>query len=324
MLRTILLAAGLVLLVYLVVALGPREILAILSRIGWGFLPIAGMCAGLQALRAWALCLCSPRPGAIAYADAVAVRISGEAVQFLTSTGPFLAEPAKALLLGRRGLTKTEGFAATIAEYLAYNFVAAAMLGGAMAYLLARVDLGPALRGGAAALLIFAVVFLVVAVVAIAGRIYLIGGVMARLATIEAFGRRVKVEAQAVRRMENLLLGVLRERPGRFARVLLVDLAAHAVFVLELWWILRMIGVEAGFGRALVLESASKFAGLVFFFVPGQLGASEGVNAVLFQVLGLTAAAGVAVALARRIRGLLAAGAGLAAMALLTRRSSHQ
>lgn len=321
MFRALFLLAGLALLIYLIVALGPGEILAILARIGWGFVPIAGLCAGQQALRAWALCLCAARPGAIGFADAVAVRFSGEAVQFLTSTGPFLAEPAKAMLLGRRGLTKTEGFAATIAEYLAYTFVAAAMTGGAMWYLLARVDLGPALRDAAVGVLAVAVVFLVVAAVAIAGRIYLIGGAMTWLGKVPAFGRRVRVEAEAVRRMENLLLGILRERPGRFAGVMLIEVAAHAVLVLELWWILRMSDVEAGFGRALVLESAGKFTGLVFFFVPGQLGASEGVNAVLFQTLGLAAAAGVGVALARRIRGLLAAGAGLAAIALLTKRS---
>lgn len=273
-------------------------------------------------MRAWALCLCTVGPRAVAFADAVAVRFSGEAVQFLTSTGPFVAEPTKALLLGRRGLTKTEGFAATIAEYLAYNFVAAAMLAGAMWYLLARVDLGRALGDTAAALLVFALAFLVVAAVAIAGRIYLIGSVMTWLGKLPAFGSRVRVEGQAVRRMEDLLLGILRDRPGRFALVILIELAAHAVLVLELWWILRMIDVDAGFGRALVLESASKFTGLAFFFVPGQLGAAEGVNAVLFRTLGLAAATGVGVALARRLRGLLAAAVGLGAIALLTKRQA--
>ena len=154
------------------------------------------------------------------------------------------------------------------------------------------------------------------------GRIYLIGGVISRLGRLPAFGRRMRVEGQAVRRMEDLLLGILRDRPGRFALVILIELAAHAVLVVELWWILGMIDVNAGPGRALVLESASKFTSLVFFFVPGQLGAAEGVNAVLFRVLGLAGATGVGVALARRLRGLLAAAAGLAAIDLLTKRQA--
>jgi hypothetical protein len=44
----------------------------------------------------------------------MAIRLSGEAVQVLTLTGPFLAEPTPAWLLQRRRFTLTEGFAATI------------------------------------------------------------------------------------------------------------------------------------------------------------------------------------------------------------------
>jgi hypothetical protein len=52
--------------------------------------------------------------------------------------------------------------------------------------------------------------------------------------------------------------------------------------------------------------------GAVFFFVPSQVGASEGVYALVFQQAGLTAAAGFALAFVRRLRSLLAAAVGLA------------
>ncbi len=321
MLRALFLIAGLGLLIYLVLALGAGEILGLLARIGWGFVPITALYAVHQGLRARALSLCVTRPGAVRVIDAFAIRLSGEAIRFLTSTGPFLAEPAKALLLGRRGVAMSEGFAATIAEYLGYTFVSAVMLAGAMAYLLARVDLGRALGDTAVVLLVVSVVFLVVAAVAIARRIYLIGGVLAWLGRLPVVGRRLRLEAPAVRRTEDALLGILRERPGRFARILLVETLAHAVLVVELWAILWLSGVTAAFDRALVLESAGKFTGLAFFFIPGQVGASEGVNAVLFRTLGLAAAAGVGVALARRVRTVLTAGAGLMALAFLTRRT---
>ena len=63
------------------------------------------------------------RPGVLRYGDALAIRLSGEAIQSLTFTGPVLAEPTKAWLLEGRGLTLREGFAATITEYLIYTFV---------------------------------------------------------------------------------------------------------------------------------------------------------------------------------------------------------
>ena len=318
--RIVLLLAGLALLIYLVVDLGPREIFALLAQIGWGFVGIAGIYALHQAARARALCLAIAVPGLVALRDAFFIRLSGEAVQFLTSTGPFLAEPSKALLLGRRGLSKTEGFAATIAEYLAYMFVSAAMLAGAAWYLGSRPDLSPAVHTAARVLFIASSGFLLVAAVAIAGRIYLIGGVVRRLGRLPGVGRRLQVDSEVVRQMEDLLLGVLRERPGRFAHILLMEAVAHALLVVELWWILRMTDVASGAGTALVLESANKFTGFAFFFIPGQIGAAEGVNVVLFQALGLTSVAGIGVALARRIRSALTAAAGLGALTLITRR----
>jgi hypothetical protein len=324
--RTLLLIAGIIISVYLILETGPGEIFALLARIGWGFVPIAALYAGHQALRAWALCLSAVRPGALAYADALAIRLSGEAIQFLTSTGPFLAEPSKALLLGRHGLTKTEGFAVTIGEYLAYTFVSAVMLAVAMGYLTAHVGVGLALRNTAIVLLVVSVTFLGVSAVAISNRIYLIGGVMRRLGRMPIVGRRVRLDDQAVRRVEDLLLGILRERPGRFTKILLLETLAHALLVVELWWLLWMSEVASGFDRALLLESASKFTGLAFFFIPGQVGASEGVNIVLFRALGLSGAAGLGVALARRVRSVLAAAAGLGALALITRppEASHR
>ena len=116
MLRTLLLIGGIIVAVYLVLATGPGEILAPLARIGWGFVPIATLYGGHQALRAWALRLSAARPGAVAYGDALAVRLSGDAIQFLTSTGFFLAEPSKPLLRRPRVhiRVRTRGFSRTI------------------------------------------------------------------------------------------------------------------------------------------------------------------------------------------------------------------
>lgn len=190
-----------------------------------------------------------------------------------------------------------------------------------MGYLVARVDVGAALRNVAVTLLVLSVVFLGVSAIAIARRIYLIGGATRQVGRLPLVGRRAQLDPEAVRRMEDLLLGVLRERPRRLIRILLLESVAHALLVMELWWILRLSEVASGVDRALLIESASKFTGLAFFFIPGQVGASEAVNSVLFRALGFAGAAGVGVALARRIRSALAAGAGLAALALIVRHS---
>jgi hypothetical protein len=89
---------------------------------------------------------------------------------------------------------------------------------------------------------------------------------------------------------------------------------------LELYWIVRALDLAAGAGTAFLIEGATKFIGLAFFFIPGQVGASEGTHAIVFEVVGLPAVAGFAVPFVRRIRSMVVAGAGLTAMSVLTRR----
>jgi len=65
-----------------------------------------------------------------------------------------------------------------------------------------------------------------------------------------------------------------------------------------------------------MVEGGAKFISVAFFFVPGQIGAHEGVYTVLFKTLGFIAAAGLTMALFRRIRALAVAAAGTLALSL--------
>ena len=56
-----------------------------------------------------------------------------------------------------------------------------------------------------------------------------------------------------------------------------------------------------------VVEGGIKFVRIAFFFIPTQVGVSEGTYAILFDTLGLTAAAGVSLAFIRRPRTLAVA-----------------
>jgi hypothetical protein len=68
-----------------------------------------------------------------------------------------------------------------------------------------------------------------------------------------------------------------------------------------------------------VIEASIKVIGIAFLFIPLQLGVSEGAYALIFDVMGLSAAAGFALAFLRRARTLAIAGVGLTTLALLTR-----
>lgn len=322
MIRLAFLIAGVVVLALLLWQLGPGEILRTMAVLGWHAIPILLLYGVYQAMRAIAFRLSLPRPREFPFLDALWIRLSGDAVRALTFTGPFLGEPTKAWLLTRRGFTLSQGFAATLTAAI-MNLVLGALMGTAGLVYLLRLDGMPPPAARMATWLVWLnVAFLAVAAGAVVTRTYLIGAVLGWLSRVGLLRGRLKPDIAAVNGMENVLLGILHDRPARAAAILLAEVAGQVALVLELAWILRALDFSTPMMSALVIESATKFITVVFFFVPLQMGASEGAYAVVFDALGLSAAVGFSVSFFRRFRSLLVATIGLAALDRLTRRTA--
>ncbi len=317
--RIVLLFGGAVLLVVLLWHLGPSKILETLRGIGWYFVPILLLGGAHHATRALALHLCVLRPGVLRYRDALAIRLSGEAIHSLTFTGPVLAEPTKAWLLEARGLTLKEGFAATITEYLIYTLVTAAMSMIGLLYLIARFQPQGPIRGLAIAIVCLCGAFLVASAIAIARRFYLIGTIIAGFARIGVLRGRLTPDMTWINRMEDLLLILLRDSPARFLAIAVIEIAAQGLLVWELFWFLRALDVTTPASSLFVIEASAKVFEFAFVFVPLRLGVSEGTYAVIFGVMALPRAAGFALAFVRRVRSLTIASVGLALLGRLTR-----
>jgi uncharacterized protein (TIRG00374 family) len=321
LLRTASLFLGVAVLAILIWYLGFSQILDLLRRIGWSSIPILLLGVAHHAVRAVALRACVLTPGLVRYGDALAIRLSGEAINSLTFTGPVLAEPARAWLLERRGLTLREGFAVTITETLIYAFVSAAMSLVGLLYLVQRFATGQAVSRIAIGVACGLAAFLVASAVAIRRRIYLIGGAITGLLKIGVLRGRLRPDIVAIHRMEDIILAVLRDRPGRFAVIVLLDAVAQACLVLEVFWLLRALQLDTPPSYPIVIEAATKMGGVASLLVPMQIGTAEGTYALVFTVLGLPAASGVALALVRRTRSLIIAGVGLVALRHLSRES---
>jgi hypothetical protein len=320
MLRVVLLLGGAAFLVVLLWRLGPSDVLDAFGRVGWYFVPVLLLGAAHQATRALALHACVLRRHVLRYRDALAIRLSGEAIQSLTLTGPVLAEPTKAWLLETRGLTLQEGFAATITEYLIYTFVTAVMSITGLIYLIVKFDPSPTVRSIALAMVSLCVVFLLASAIAIGRRYYLIGTIIAALARIGILRGRLTPDMTWINQMEDLLLIVFRDSPAQFARVALFETAAQTLLVLELFLLFHALHVIASAWAAFVTEASLKFFEFAFLFVPLQLGVSEGSYALVFGVMGLPVAAGFALAFLRRARSLMIATVGLGTLGAMTRR----
>ena len=323
MLRTATLAIGAALLIILIWRLGPQEILAALRQIGPYAAVVIPLYAAHHATRALALRTCVLPPARLGYVEALAIRISGEAVQVLTVTGPLLAEPTRAWLLQRRGLSLTEGFAATISEYLVSLFVNAAMAIAALIYLVSHFYAPAGVAGIAVAIIGTATAFLVASTIAIARRFYLIGAIIAGLAHIGILRGRWRPDMQVINRMEDVLLVLLHDRPRRLAATLAIEAVAQVFLVLELYVFLYALQRAVPAAHAFVIEGSIKVIGLAFAFVPLQVGVAEGAYAVIFGAMGLPPAVGFTLGFARRIRTLAVASIGLPVLARLMRDRRH-
>lgn len=322
MLRRFAIIVGVVLFAVLLWRLGPATVLSLASRIGWSAVLVLLLYLAHDATRALALAACVVRPGLLRFGDAFAIRLAGDAVESLTFTGPMLAEPTRAWLLTRRGLALTEGFAATITEYLVCSLVGAIMSIAALVYLVQHFHTSGALSKAADAGVVVLTLFLAAAAIAIWKRFYLIGTILGWLSRLGVLRGRLRPDIAAVNEMEHLLLVTLHDNPVRLALVAFHETMSQACLVLELFVLMHAVA-DVPLGDAFVMEGAMKIVATVFLFVPLQIGVAEGSYAALFSVMGLPAAAGFAVVLLRRARSICAAGAGLAVLAVLSRQRTR-
>jgi glycosyltransferase 2 family protein len=312
--RRSLLILGFSVMAVLVWRAGPRVVWAILVRAGWSFLSflaIYGIHLALRAAALWRTVL----GGRVRFADVFRIRLAGEAVEMLTFTGPFLAEPAKGWLLTRRGLPSADAFAAVVTEYLLYTVASAWLAIGALWLLLARGTLPPRVSSGVALVVALTVAFLAAFAFATITGIGLIVPIL-RASRVLMGASRAGRAAEAFSRIEHAIIQFLHGHRGRLTEVLAIEIAAHVLLVLEIWVVLVTLGVSNSWYRAFVLEGGMKFVPVVFGFIPGQLGALEGAYAMVAGAIGLPPALGLTLALMRRVRDLLTAGAGLVFVAM--------
>ena len=122
---------------------------------------------------------------------------------------------------------------------------------------------------------------------------------------------RVTLCRASVRRA---VLGVSADSPRRLFRVFALDLVFHALAVLEVFVTLHWLlgGRTVTLAEAIVFESLDRLVVVLFKFVPFRIGVDEALSGALATVLAINPAAGVALAVVRKIRNLFWAGMGIA------------
>jgi putative ABC transport system permease protein len=300
-LQTLAFILGLGLLIFVINRVGVQPLFDALLRIGFGFFVVLGLSGLRHVLRTISMRAAVPREHRrISFRHAFAARLGGEAISFLTFTGPLLGEATKVALLRKR-VPLTYGVPALVVDNLIYNLsVVFFVLSGAVVMLL-RYPLPP---GVYLVLLVIAAVAasgILIAAIAAKRRVMLLTWLIDRLGELRLSPKVILKKRHHIYHLEAKVYDFYKHHPGAFFLMIACNLVAHAASVAEVFLALKMLGFQPQVAQAYIIESLTKVINFVFAFVPGTIGVYEGGTEVILQKgLGFTPAAGLALALVRK------------------------
>lgn len=270
-----------------------------IASVGWWFglvVLLGAFRMGCRA-RAWQAAAADPQLG---FRDAFGAILAGDAAGNLTPLGALASEPTK-ILMARARISTVSSIASVAIENAFYIASVGMVLLAGTWILLQRADVPAGLEQISEALLV------AIAVIGVAGlwAARTRPAVVSRLAPfITRLAGRSDAPADALREVEERIYGVLQWPASRLAHVTWWEAVFHAGAVAEVWLVLRLLpgGDQMSLADAFLMESAGRFVTVAFKFVPYRLGVDEAGSGAVAQVLGLTAATGVTLALVRRLR----------------------
>lgn len=262
-----------------------------------------------QLLRTWGWAVAFPDQARPPFTRLLRVRLAADAIGFFTIRG-LAGEPLKVVLLYDRVAPEVTT-AAIALERLAFAVIGTIIAAVISLFVVTRLSM-PGAWDTVFTMLIFGAVILLGVLGVMARRRS--GDYLGRLVTAidRATGRRL--EASRVIRfilaVEDVLLQLLRGDRRRLVVLTVLAVICYVLMAVEVWLVFWAIGQPIGVTEGLAVETFARLASIASAAIPGNIGALEASNAAVVAALGL--AGGGALALARRIRALLWAAAGLA------------
>lgn len=292
---------GLALLIFVINKVGVQPIFDALLRIGFfGFLILLAVSGSRHVFRTIAMSAAVPKEHrGFNFHQAFAARLGGEAISFLTFTGPLLGEATKVALLRKR-VPLTYGVPALVVDNLLYNLSVVFFILSGACVMLFTYNLPPLVYYSLVAIASVAALGIVGAALAAKRRIMLLTWVLDQLARLRLSPKVILKRRQHIYHIESKVYDFYKHHPGVFFGMIGCDLLAHISSVFEVYITLRMLGYLPNVAQAYIIESLTKVINFVFAFVPGTIGVYETGTEVVLQTLGFAVATGVTLALVRK------------------------
>ena len=291
---------GLGLLSYVIYNAGLKTLGETLSRIGWGFLLIIGLNGLRHLLRSLCMYLVVPPEHRLfKYRDAVAARLGGEAVSFITFSGPLLGEATKAALL-KGEIPFLKSSAAIIVDNLLYYFSVILIVLSGVGVMSVAFGNDASLKNALLAVTVLCILAFVGLFLMLWFRIKPVGFVIRRLMRRGILPKFLDKKKEIIFDLEHNVYEFYLHHRMTFFAVFGINMTAHALSIAEVYLVLELLGFDSTVTIAFIIESLTKVINLSFSFIPGAVGVYEGGNGVILHTLGYATATGVALALVRR------------------------
>jgi hypothetical protein len=310
---------GLGLLGYLVFRTGPGVVWKQLQAVGWGLalIIILGGFSQLIKTCAWRQAFTCDISG-LSWSRSFVAQLISDGIGQFGIAGKVVGEGTRISLLGRAvPLSHALSAGAIDGGLHSFSAVVVTVLGIVATLMLAPVSVS--WRVYAILLIAVLVSVVVLAAVAIASRWPLMGNAIRAIGRLPRLRNWVSGKQPIIDSAEHDLLNFHREAPAAFWATLLLNVMWHALSVLEVYVILRFMGVGFTLGGAFIVEGLTKVINLVGALNPGNFGTYEGGSMLIAKMFGVTSTTGLTLALCRRARTVFWAGVGALCMVVMKR-----
>jgi uncharacterized protein (TIRG00374 family) len=312
--RVLLLVAGLSVVGYLVHQIGPGVVWNALRTLSWRLLVVLLFPVGIVVLLdtlGWRFTFLRS-PGGLPHL--LGVRLAGEAVNLGTPTASVGGEPIKAYLLRPR-VSLREGLASVIVDKT--TTVIALVL-----FLVLGLVVGAQLLPRSSPLMLTMLAVLGLEIVCVVGFVMVqLAGVLGRGGRLLARFRWAPGRGRAMLEgMDETMQALYLGHRGRLLVSVLLHLVAFVVGTLEIYLIVRFLGVPISLPAAAAIGAFSSAVKFFSFMIPASLGALEGGNMAIFSAFGLGGAVGLTYTLVRRVREIVWITLGFTLLSALTAR----
>jgi hypothetical protein len=304
-------AAGLLILVFVASRIGLHTVVKELAAVRAGIAIIVLLSAVRLVLqtRSWAIALRQDGFHS-STGQLMLVRLASQGIGYLTILGPVASEPMKISLLRKHSKSPT---AATLVDTGVYWFTSGLVaIAGCIS---ACVVLAHSPKSIAWAIILASII--------VAGLFAIARPRLLLTPLGDSLGARCPGWLRKAGEIESAVRNFARQDRAAIRQMLLLDLGCQALVAAEIVTVFWFLRLPLHAGTILGLEAANRMVKMVAGWMPARIGADESGAAGAFLSFGLPAAAGVALALARRTRDVLACLVGLTWLAWVSRRSDE-